>query len=150
MIGEDQVIVNGLGNADETDVAADGGCVPGQAAHRIHGVIAADIKYISDIQFLKFFKKLAVNRILQIRRKTVTAGTQVRTGRVFQPVHVLAAHPGQIDDVSFQKTFNAIAHAIYPSDLLGMKACCGNHTAQAGIDDSCGAAGLAHQQILHT
>ena len=43
VVCEDQVIVNGLGNADETDAAFVDLGGPGEFAHGVHGVVSADV-----------------------------------------------------------------------------------------------------------
>ena len=56
VIGQNQVIVNGLRDADKTDSAANAPGVAGQLAYGIHGVIAADIEKGADIHAFQLFE----------------------------------------------------------------------------------------------
>ena len=76
-----QIIVDCLGHTDKADVAVCPGRIAGKLAYRIHGIIAADVKHIADISFLKSIKKLGIYRISQVFRQLIAAGAQVCSGR---------------------------------------------------------------------
>src|SRR5699024_5958707 len=79
-----QIVVNGLGLADDTDRAVDLRGIAGKFAHGIHRIIAADIEKPADIQLLKLFKKKRINGILQRFRQLVAAGAKRRAGSMLQ------------------------------------------------------------------
>ena len=64
MVGQDKVVVDGLGDADKTDVTACFFRVAGKLADRIHGVIAADIEEISNLIFRKLLEEGRVDFVL--------------------------------------------------------------------------------------
>ncbi len=52
----------------------------------------------------------------------------------------------QVDDVFFQQTFDAIAHAINIAEM-GVFECCFDGTDEAGIDNGGCATGLSNNKI---
>ena len=78
MIGQDEIVVDRLGNADKADRAFDLRRIAGKLADGVHRVIAADVKEIADVQPLQFFKEDAVEAVGEVLREFKTAGTQIR------------------------------------------------------------------------
>ena len=64
VISVDKIVINSLRLANNADITACHGCIPGKLAYSIHGVIAANIEEPADIHFFKFTEKLRVYRIL--------------------------------------------------------------------------------------
>ena len=53
VVGQAQVVVDGLGHADEPDAAADLGTVAAELGDGVHGVVAADVEQRADIVLIK-------------------------------------------------------------------------------------------------
>ena len=53
VVGQAQVVVDGLGHADEADAAADLGAVAAELGDGVHGVVAADVEQRADIVLVK-------------------------------------------------------------------------------------------------
>ena len=79
MVCHDEIIVDGFRNTDKTDAAFIFGCIAGELADRIHGIISAYIEDGLNLIFRKFCKQLRINRIGEIFRKLVTAGAKIGT-----------------------------------------------------------------------
>ena len=78
VIGQDEIVVDRLGNADKADRAFDLRRIAGKLADGVHRVVAADVKEIADVQPLQFFKEDAVEAVGEVLREFKTAGTQIR------------------------------------------------------------------------
>ena len=50
---------------DDTDITSNLLCISGKFAYCIHGIISTNIEEPANVHFLKFLKKLRINRILQ-------------------------------------------------------------------------------------
>ena len=78
VIGQNEIVVDRLGNADKADRTFDLRCIAGKLADGVHRVVAADVKEIADVQPLQFFKEDAVEAVGEVLREFKTAGTQIR------------------------------------------------------------------------
>ena len=144
-----QIVVNGLGLADNTDRAVDLRGIAGKLAHRIHGIVAAYVKEPADIQFLKLLKKKRINGIFQRLRQFITAGTQIRTGSMFQVFQLISWKSlPEIQDTVFQKTFDSVYHTVNFTDFIRMSQPFGNNSVKAAVDHCSRTAGLADDKIL--
>ena len=148
MIGMHKVIVNGFRFADNADVTADHGCIAGKLAHRIHGVISANIKEPANIHLFKPAEQFRVYRVLQRLGKLIAAGAKISTWGVSE---VFQLFPGKsflkIQDCAFQKSLNSIYHSINMSDFL-LTDSLRNHTIKTAVYHCGRSAGLSDDQIL--
>ena len=78
VIGQNEIVVDRLGNADKADRTFDLRRIAGKLADGVHRVVAADVKEIADVQPLQFFKEDAVEAVGEVLREFKTAGTQIR------------------------------------------------------------------------
>ena len=62
MVGQNEIVVYGFRNTDETDLAVMMGGVAGQLADRVHGIIASDVEEVSDVHLPKLLKQGRVER----------------------------------------------------------------------------------------
>ena len=60
MVGDHQIVVDGLGHAHEADVALDALAVLSQLADGIHRVVAADVEEVADVQLFEDGEELLV------------------------------------------------------------------------------------------
>ncbi len=91
VVGDHQVIVDGLGHAHKADVAADVCAVIGQLADGVHRVIAADVEEIADVQLLQNLKQLDVDGLALGGvpvGQLVAAGTQIAGRRALEKLNV--------------------------------------------------------------
>lgn len=72
-----QIVVNGLWNADKADVAVNPGCISGQLAHGIHGIVAADIEEPANVHFFEFLEQPWINFVCERFGKFVAAGAEI-------------------------------------------------------------------------
>ena len=91
VVGDHQVVVNGLGYAHKADLAADVGAVIGQLADGIHRVVAADIEEVADVQLLQDLKQLQVDSFplggMPVGQ-LIAAAAQVAGGRTLKQLNV--------------------------------------------------------------
>ena len=78
VIGQNEIVVDRLGNADKADRTFDLRRIAGKLADGVHRVVAADVKEIADVQPFQFFKEDAVEAVGEVLREFKTAGTQIR------------------------------------------------------------------------
>ena len=83
-----KIIVYRLGDSHKSDITACFFCIPGQFAHRIHGIISTNIEEISNPVLLKFFKQPRVDFIPEIFRKLVPARSQIRSRSGFDQLQL--------------------------------------------------------------
>ena len=91
MVGDHQVIVDGLGHAHKADVAADVCAVVGQLADGVHRVVTADVEEVADVQLLQDLKQLDVDGLTLGGvpvGQLVAAGTQIAGRRALQKLNV--------------------------------------------------------------
>ena len=151
MVGDHQVVVNGLGHAHKTDLAADMAAVIRQLADGVHAVVAADVEEIADVQFLQDLEQLLVDsfsfRGVPVGQLVAAAAQIAGRGALEQlDVHGAGKLVIQNADPAFQQTGHAVHHAVdflCPAALAAFKYAC-----QTRVDDRSGTAGLAHNRIF--
>ena len=142
MICEHQIVVNGLGNADEPYIAAGPGSKAGKLIHRIHGVVSSHIEEISDVHFAEIIKNSGIDSVRQILRELKAAGPQISGGRQPEELQLFLAEGSQICDLVRKEALNAVEHPI-DTALLPCLLPCLYCAAEAGVYDGGGAAGLS-------
>ena len=149
MICLHQIVVDGLWHADKSNGRIYFSGITGKLVYRIHGIIAADIEEIADLQLFQFFKETSVYRHFHLFRQFIAARTQIcrRCSRQ-QHQRLLVQRIAQIHISAFQKAFYSIDHAVDAADLFLSEGFF-DHAAQTGIDYCCRAAGLSNQYIFH-
>ena len=144
-----QVVVNGLGNADEADGTVHKSGVPGQLAHRVHGVVSSYIKEVADIQLLKASEQLRVHWVVQVLRQLVAAGAQVSARRGAHKLQLVGCVQGsQIHVVALEKSLYSVDHSVYRVDVVCHFDTLRHNTVETSVDDCRGTSGLSHNDIF--
>ena len=145
VVGNHQVV----GHAHEADVALDAVAVIGQLADGVHGVVAADIEEIADVQLLQNGEQLLIDGLIVVPiGQLVAAAAQEAGRRALEQldVEVVGQILREIYDVFLQQTGHAVAHAV--NDLRAAVLAALKDPRQTGVDDGSRAAGLANDCIF--
>ena len=150
MVGQHQVVVDGLGHADEADLAVDGLAVGAQLGDRVHRVVAADVEHRADVvlpeQLKQLHKRLLVNDGVG---QLVAAAAQEAGRRALEQlnVHLVAQHGIQIDELALEHALDAVLHPVDMGCAAGLGGLI--DARQTGVDDGSRAARLTNQNIFH-
>ena len=151
VVGDHQVIVDGLGHAHKADVAADVCAVVGQLADGVHRVIAADVEEVADVQLLQNLEQPDVDALALGGvpvGQLIAAGTQIAGRGALQKLNVqcgfqlVVQHAG----AALQQTGYAVQHAVDLACAAALAALI--YTGQACVDDRGGAAGLTNDCVF--
>ena len=149
MVGQTQVVVDGLGHTDEPHTAADTIAVAGKLCDGVHGVVAANVEHRADVVLVKQGEQLDEGCGVHIRvRQLVTAAAQI-AGR--GALEQFDAHAVVQQDVQFQhflleQTLDAVLHAVHL--VCAQTAGCFVHARQTGVDHGGRAAALTNDHVL--
>ena len=149
VVGEHQVVVDGLGHAHKADVAADVCAVVGQLADGIHRVVAADVEHGADVVLVKQGEQLDERGGIGVRVGQLEAAAAQIAGR--STLEQLDAHAVIQQDVELQQllleqTFDAVLHAVH---LVCTQTAGGFvYACKAGVDHGGRAAALTNDDIL--
>ena len=103
VVGQAEVVVDGLGHTDEPDAAAHLGTVTGEFCNGVHRVIAADVEQRTDIVLVKQGEQLDERGRIHVRvRQLVAAAAQI-AGR--GALEQLDAHAVIQQNIQFQHLF---------------------------------------------
>ena len=151
MVGDGQIVVDGLRAADKLLFCTGQQCIVGKLADGIHGVISADIDEDLNLQLVQKLEDSFVNFLILVDlRQLVAAGAQECGGSSLQKreVQLILDIIGEIDILLIHETLDAVAHAVnlvVASFHGGLE-----YAGKAGVDDSGGATGLSYDNItLH-
>ena len=144
MIGQNEIVVDRLGNADKADRTFDLRRIAGKLADGVHRVVAADVKEIADVQPLQFFKEDAVEAVREVLREFKTAGTQIRRrsqakkfqiviGECFWKVHIRIR----------EKALDSIYHTVDAANRIAVARTFADNTVKAPVDNRGRSAGLS-------
>ncbi len=150
VIGDRQIIVDGLGNAHEGLLLAMLLRIVGEHLDGVHGVIAACVEQGVNVVLLHHLEDLLVDILMSFRLgHLVAAGAQEGRGSSLQELdaHGICEILVEIHDLALQEALDAVNHAVDMNStlLLGTDIDAGN----GGIDDGCGAAGLTYYYVSH-
>ena len=149
MIGQAQVVVDGLGHADEPHRTAHPVTVAGQLGDGVHGVVAADVEHRADVVLVKQGEQLDKRGGIGIRvRQFEPAAAQIAGRGALEQfnAHAVVQQNVQLHHLFLQQTLNAVLNSV---DLIGTQTACGLvHAGQTGIDDGGRAAALADDDVL--
>ena len=149
MVGQAEVVVDGLGHTDEPDAAAHLGTVTGEFCNGVHRVIAADVEQRTDIVLVKQGEQLDERGRVHVRvRQLVAAAAQIAGRGALEQLnaHAVVQQDIQLDELFLEQALDAVLHAVH---LVGTQTA-GSlvHACQAGIDDGRGAAALTNDHIF--
>ena len=149
MIGEHEIVVDRFRDSDEPDVAFDRFRIAGKLADCVHGIVAADIEKVADIFDCKFFKQLRIDRIVQIFRQLVAAGSEVGSGSCFDQFQFAGLFQRfHIHDLIVQESLDSVDHSVDRSECVFAVQCFIYNAVQTGIDDRSRSAGLSDNYIF--
>ena len=114
MVGDAQIVINGLGNTDDLYVQADLLKIGGQLLDGIHGVIAADVEKRPDFAAFQHCGNLfIVAAVLVIIRQLIAAGAEDGRRGLAQQFHVFvgADHGFQINEVILDNALDTVHRA---------------------------------------
>ena len=120
MVGDAEVVVNGLGDADDPDADLLLPEIRGKLLHGVHGVIAADVEESADLPLLQRIRDLPVDGIVLVPvRQLIAAGTEYRGGRLPEQLHVVIGEDQcfQVDEMILDQTLDAVDRAEDRVDL---------------------------------
>ena len=149
MVGHHQIVIDGLGNAHEADVALDAVAVFSQLADGIHGVVAANVEEVANVQLFQDGEQLLVNGlvIVPIGQLIAAAAQEAGRGALEQlDIQIIGQHGGKIHHALLQQTGNAVAHAV--NDLSAAALAALEYACQTSIDDGGRAARLTNDCIF--
>ena len=150
VVGQHQVIVNGLGHADKADCAALRVAVGAQLGDGVHRVIAADVEHRADVILGKQLKQLH-KRLFVHRRvgQLVAAAAQKAGRRALEElnVHLIAQHRVKVDELALQHALNAVLHTVDMGCTAGLGRLI--DARQTGVDNRSRPARLTYQNVLH-
>ena len=142
VVGAEQVVVNGLGNAHDPAVVTNGLHITADLVAGIHGIVAAVVEEVSHIIFLENLKNPLIVRVILLRIcNFVAAGAQLGRGGVQQQLQlsrVFLVHDVQL---VIQNAADTMGSAVNRSNFFRVKRGTDNAVC-AGVDDSGRSAGL--------
>ena len=142
VVGAEQVVVDGLGNAHHTAVIAHGLHVVVDLVAGIHGVVAAVIEEVADIMLFEYLQNALVIGVVQLGiGDLVAAGAESRGGGVLQKPQLLGILQPHVKQAVIQHALDAVLCAQHLGDGAGLQRRV-DHAVSAGIDNGSGAAGL--------
>ena len=142
MVGAEQVVVDGLGNAHHTAVIAHGLHVVVDLVAGIHGVVAAVIEEVAHVVFPEDLQNTPVIRIIRVRVcHFVAAGAQLRRRRVQQQAELVRILLSDIIQAVIQNAADAMGRTVNVGNGIGFQRSL-EHSVGAGIDDCSRPAGL--------
>ena len=144
MVGAEQVVVNGLGDAHDPAGIAHLLHILGNFVAGVHGVVAAVVEEVADIVFLKNLQDALVIGVICVRvSDLVPAAAQGRGRGVLEKLQlcrILLVHHKQL---IVQDAHNAVGRTVDFGDTVRIQAGADGAVC-AGVDDGSGAAGLAN------
>ena len=151
MVGDGQVVVDGLGAADELLLRAGQQGIVKQLADGVHGIVAADVDEHFDVQLIQQFENALIDRlVLMDFGQLVAAGAQEGGRGAFEQFQVqfILDMLGQVHILLIHEALDAVAHTV--NLVVAAFFGCLEHAREAGVDDGRGAAGLTDKYVtLH-
>ena len=153
VVGAEEIVVDGLGNAHHAALIADLLHILGDLVAGVHGVVAAVVEEIADIVLLEDLQDTLVIGIIYVGiRQLVAAGAQGRGGGVFHQVQLSGVLLSHVVQLVLQHTLDAVGGAQHLSDAGSLQGGL-DDALGTGVDDGGGAAGLADDtgssQLIH-
>ena len=149
VVGQAQVVVDGLGHTDEPHRAAHPRAIAAELGDGVHRVVAADVEHRADVVLVKQGEQLDVGRGVRLRLgELVAAAAQIAGRRALEQLDAepVVQQDVQLHEFLFQQSLDAVLHAV---DLVCAQTAGGFIDAcETGIDDGGRAAALADDDIL--
>ena len=147
MVGDHEVVVDGLRDAHEALVDVVLARPFGQGVDGVHGVVAADIEQDFDVMLVHDLDKAQVVCVVAAL-ELIAARAQSRAGGLAQQAVFRGGKVRQVVEAILQDAFDAVEAAVHMLveriELVGAHDAC-----QRGVDGGGGATGLGNQAICH-
>ena len=142
VVGAVEIVVDGLGHADDAALIALSLHIPGDFVAGIHGVVAAVIEKVPHVIALEDLQNTAVIGVVSLRIcQLVAAGAQHRGRRAAQQLQLAGILLSHVVQLVLQHTLDAVGGAEHPGNAVGVQRGA-DHAQGAGVDDGGWAAGL--------
>ena len=146
VVGAEEIVVDGLGDAHDAAFVADLLHILGDLVAGIHGVVAAVVAEIADIVLLEDLKNALVIGIVFIRvLDLVAAGAEGGRRSIGQAVKLGTVFFVHAQKLVVQNALDAVICAVDPGDAVGVERGA-DAAVRAGVDDGRRAAGLTDDQ----
>ena len=143
MVGAVQVVINGLGHTHDAALVAHGLHVLVDLVAGVHGVVAAVIEEVAHVVFLEDLQNALIVRVIHGGiGQLVAAGAKRGGGGVFQQAQLLGILLPHVEEPVVQNALDAVLRTQHAGDGAAFERCV-DDAVSAGVDDGCGAAGLA-------
>ena len=119
VVGNDKVVVDGLGNTDDSHLVIVSLRILGKLCNGIHRIVSANIEEVSDVVFLEYLKELFVNLVaLSDLRKLLTARAERRRRCIFKLCYELVVHKElrKVYKSFLKQSLNAVLHSVKSLD----------------------------------
>ncbi len=145
VVGDGQVVVDGLGNADDAEGVALFLGELGDLVGGVLGIVAAGVEKVADVVGLEDLEDaFKVGLLLEL----VAAGAEGGAGGMLEGADGLLGLRREIDEVFLEDAEHTVQGAVDLFDFIVVERF-GDHAGHAGVDDGRGAAGLADQGITY-
>ena len=146
VVGAEQVIVDGLGDAHDAALVADLLHILGDLVAGVHGVVSAVVAEIADIVLLEDLKNALVIGVVLVRVLDLVAAGAERGGRgVGKTVKLGTVFLVHAQQLVVQNALDAVVRAVDLCDAVCVKRGA-DAAVGAGVDDRGRSAGLADDQ----
>ena len=148
MVRADEVVVDGLGDADEADVASHLLAVARELRDGVHGVIAADVEHGGDARRVDALERackeprvgLGLRQLEAAAAEPAGGGVAQERERVVVRDRLVKVHRAPVEEALDPVAHADGAHALLP--------CAGDDPGEAGVDGGGGASGLSYEDAL--
>ena len=146
VVGAEQVIVDGLGDAHDAALVANLLHILGDLVAGVHGVVSAVVAEIADIVLLEDLKNALVIGVVLVRVLDLIAAGAERGGRrVGQAIEFCAVFLVHAQQFVVQNALDAVVRAVDLCDAVCVERSA-DAAVGAGVDDRGRSAGLADDQ----
>ena len=146
MVGAEEVIVDGLGDAHDAALVANLLHILGDLVAGVHGVVSAVVAEIADIVLLEDLKNALVIGVVLVRILDLVAAGAERGGRrVGQAIEFCAVFLVHAQQLVVQNALDAVVRAVDLRDAVCVERGA-DAAVRAGVDDGRRAAGLTDDQ----
>ena len=142
VVGAEEIVVDGLGNAHHAALIADLLHILGDLVAGVHRVVAAVVEEIADIMLLEHLENTLIIGVVHIGiGDLVAAGAERGGGGVLQQLQLARVLLAHVEQAVGKHALDAVLRAVDGGDAVGVKRRA-DHAVGAGVDDRGRAAGL--------
>ena len=152
MVGSHQVVINGFGHANDTDLVIVVSGVIRELQNGVHRIVAADVEEVADIVLLEDTKYLGKGvGILDMVLQLPAAGSECGGGGAFKGVNFLFGikNPEKVDKILLKEALDTVFHTVEGFDdtrFMCLDSTADN-TRKGGVNGGGGAARLSNDSV---